>query len=157
MLALRASLTAITFPALARRSMEKFCAPRICCSRAISSAWAHLGLNICWCRMLAQLLCPCYLCRQLRAPSGGRCLSYVCPASRNNQGGGQGWVPGPYPIRLRSPLRSRVGAGLVPALVTTTRHGRARALTGLAARAPDRGNTPSGFRAFASFAATGGD
>ena len=31
-----------------------------------------------------------------------------------DQGGGK---PGPYPVRLRSPLRSRVRAGLAPALV----------------------------------------
>src|SRR6266849_6368474 len=128
MLALRASLTAITFPALARRSMEKFCAPRICCSRAISSAWAQLAWNTYWCQMLAQLPCPCYLCRQLRAPLAGQYLSYACPASRNNQGGGK---PGPYPATQRRAQTYRVGAGLVPALVTTTRHGRARALTGL--------------------------
>ncbi len=34
--------------------------------------------------------------------------------STSDQGGGK---PRPYPVRLRAPFRSRVGAGLAPTLV----------------------------------------
>ena len=57
--------------------------------------------------------------RRFLGKAGARLALTGVTLTRHYQGGGK---PGPYPTRLRQPLRSRVGAGLAPALVKLSRH-----------------------------------